>query len=98
MVQMMQNSPRIFLFILLIMELSSLGQKTVKFILFWVEFCEFRLIPAFSPPLVTNNFYCVEICGFHLKIDLKETINTSWYVIIGMNENTTGVIISYVLK
>ena len=67
----MQNSPGIFLFVILIMELSSLGQKTVKFTIFWVEFCEFHLILAFSPPLVMNNFYCVEIHSFHLKIDLK---------------------------
>ena len=94
----MQNSPHIVLFVLLVTELSSLGWKTAKFILFWVEFCEFHLIPTFSPPLVTNNFYCVEIHGYRLKIDLTETINTSLYVIIGMNENTTGVIISHVLE
>ena len=53
------------------MELLSLGQKTVKFMFFWVEFCEFHLILAFSPPLVMNNHYCVEIHGFCLKMDLK---------------------------
>ena len=72
MVQMTQSSPCIFLFVPLIMELSSLGQKTVKFALFCVEFCEFCLIPAFSPPLVMNKFYCVEIHDSWLKIDLKE--------------------------
>ena len=81
-VRMMRNSPDIFLFVPFIADLSSLGQKTVKVASFWVEFCKFRLILAFPPSLVTNNFYCVEIHGFCLKIDLKRTISTSLYVIL----------------
>ena len=69
-VWMMWNSPDIFLFIPLVADLSSLGQKTVKFASFWVEFCEFRLVLAFPPSLVTNNFYCVEIHGFHIQVFL----------------------------
>ena len=85
---MTRSSPCIFLFIPPVMELLSLGQKTVKFAPFCMEFHEFHSIPAFTSPLVTNSFYCVEICDFWLKIDPKGTINTNLYFTI--NEKIQG--------